>query len=41
MWVVVVVDGGEGAEKETGEVAEDGGTARRDGVGGQESVEAP
>jgi hypothetical protein len=24
----VVVDGGEGAEKETGEVAEDGGTAR-------------
>ena len=34
----VVVDGGEGAEKETGEVAEDGGAARRDDAGSQESV---
>jgi len=37
----VAVEGGEGAEKETGEVAEDGGTARRDGVGSQESAELP
>ena len=37
----VVVDDGEGAEKETGEVAEDGSSARRDGVGRQKSVELP
>jgi hypothetical protein len=37
----VVVDGGKGAEKETGEVAEDGGAAWRDEARSQQSVEAP
>jgi hypothetical protein len=38
--VGVVVHGGEGAEKETGEVAEDGGATGRNGVRSQERVEA-
>jgi hypothetical protein len=37
----VVVDGGESAEKEAGEIAEDGGSATRDGVGSEENVEVP
>jgi hypothetical protein len=39
--VRVVADGGEGAEKEAGEIAEDGGATGRDGVGSQENVEVP
>jgi hypothetical protein len=35
------VDGGKGAEKEAGEVAEDGSSAGWDGVGSQENVEVP
>jgi hypothetical protein len=37
----VVVGGGESAEKEAGEIAEDGGSARQDGVGSEENVEVP
>ena len=36
---VVMVDGGEGAEKEAGDVGEDGSTARRDAAFGEETVE--
>jgi hypothetical protein len=37
----IIVDGGEGAEHEAGQVAEDGSAARRNDASSQESVEAP
>ena len=37
---VVVVDGGEGAQKETADLGEDGGAARRDATLGDEFVES-
>ena len=39
MRVGIVVDGGEGADKKTGEIAQYGGAAWRDGVGSQEGIE--
>jgi hypothetical protein len=41
LWVRVVAHGGEGAEKEAGDVAEDSGATGRDDVGSQENVETP
>jgi hypothetical protein len=37
----IIVDGGEGADHEAGQVAEDGSAARRNDASSQESVEAP